>query len=245
MRDDQPATVRAIRCGIRPSRSASRAGSGMRWRSLTEPSVPTWPCGGRGRCWPSARQRVAVGADVDPGGTSIDGSYSCGSRPAPRRARRRARRLGDRAAAVEGAEVGDEGVRAVEQAHLHLLVGPTSSVNTAPPRLPGGPSAGEAVFDRPHRERLGGHGDLVAPSSAPTRRGPLGGRRARCGRPCERERDVVEDEGQRVRRRGSSPAGTRGRASRCDVSVGRRGCRTTARSSGRRPAARACRPRAS
>ena len=75
--------------------------------------------------------------------------------------RRVGHHVGDERQAEQRAEVGDRGVRAVDQPQLQLLVGPHVGDQLRPGRLPGGPAGGEVVLDHPLAEALGGDGRLV------------------------------------------------------------------------------------
>ena len=120
-------------------------------------------------------------------------------------------RVGDGAAAVEDAEVGDQGVRAVEQTELDQFVGFDLVADDRSGAIPGGSAGGEVVFEDPHREFLGGHRAAVvdAEQLADVGDGSAGGRGHDSVDHRVGERDVVANEGQHVLRSASSRAGTR------------------------------------
>ena len=124
---DRSSRRRSARSGAasRPSRSASRAGSGMRWQQLDR-TVGADLCGAVAQCGVGpaveqlARRRRRTST---PDGSAIDGRYSSREHGA----RRRRDDVCAHASAmvprrVEGAEVGDQGVRAVEQPQLDQFV---------------------------------------------------------------------------------------------------------------------------
>ena len=93
--------------------------------------------------------------------------------------------VGDRAVAPQRSEVGQRGVRAVEDPQLHQLVRRDVVGELGAGELPGRPAGREAVLDHPLAERLGDDQPLVVEAAERAR--PAGGRRrwwpGRSGRP--------------------------------------------------------------